>query len=393
MSEIDVRDVSKRYRRISTGVPRSLRTFYERAPRVDHWALRGVSFSVTRGETVGILGRNGSGKSTLLRVLSGITRPTTGEIVVRRRAHALLSLGEGLHPLLSGEENALTTAMLAGLTRREARRRLPDIAAFAELEAHMDQPLRTFSDGMRLRLAFAAAIHVDPEILLIDEILSVGDLRFQQKCFGYLQQLQGAGATIVVTSHDLRQILQLCQRALWLANGELRHLGETTEVVERYENAMNEGVPVREPWPEGGSRHGTGEVEVVNVRLLDGRMDETASVSAGAALTVEIDFVAHTPIPDAIFGVSAHSQSDGSRCFDLNTSADGHRIGALDGPGTVRLHLDELELVPGSYRLDVGVYEASWAYPYDYLWQAFPLEVCDPGSGAAQATKRRWSMQ
>ena len=393
MSEIEVRRVGKRYRRVSTGVPRSLRTLHERAPRVEHWALRDVSFSVTRGETVGILGRNGSGKSTLLRVLAGITRPTTGQVVVRRRAHGLLSLGEGLHPLLSGEENALTTAMLAGLTRREAQRRLPDIAAFAELESYMDQPLRTFSEGMRLRLAFAAAIHVDPQILLIDEILSVGDLRFQQKCFSYLQQLQGAGVTIVVTSHDLRQLLQLCQRAVWLANGELRHLGETTEVIERYENAMNEGVPIREPWPEGGSRHGTGEIEVVAVRLLDSQSVETACIPAGTGLTVEIDFVAHTEVPDAIFGVSAHSQSDGSRCFDLNTSADGHRIGRLDGPGTVRLHLDEVELVAGSYRLDVGVYEANWEFPYDYLWQAFPLEVTDPGDGSERAPRRRWSMQ
>ncbi|MDQ4143325.1 MAG: ABC transporter ATP-binding protein [Actinomycetota bacterium] len=393
MSEIELRGVGKLYRRVSTGVPRSLRTLTERAPRLEHWALRDVSFSVTRGETVGVLGRNGSGKSTLLRVLAAITRPTRGDVVVRRRPHGLLSLGEGLHPLLSAEENAITTAMLAGLTRREAQRRLPDIAAFAELEAHMDQPLRTFSDGMRLRLAFAAAVHVDPEILLIDEILSVGDLRFQQKCFAYLQHLQGAGVTIVVTSHDLRQILQLCQRALWLAGGEVRHLGETTEVVERYENAMNEGVPVREPWPGGGSRHGTGQVEVVAVRLLDGKMDETACIGRGAPLTVEIDFVAHTPVPDAIFGVSAHSQTDGSRCLDLNTQADGHSIGRLEGPGTVCLHLDEVDLEGGSYRIDVGVYEANWEFPYDYLWQAFPLEVSDPHGREAKRPKRRWSMR
>ncbi|HVE45839.1 MAG TPA: ABC transporter ATP-binding protein [Acidimicrobiales bacterium] len=393
MSEIEVHQVGKRYRLSSTGMPRTLQTLPERTSRIEQWALRDVDLSVARGETVGLIGRNGSGKSTLLRVLAGITRPTCGRVVVRGRVHGLLSLGEGLHPLLSGEENAFTTAILAGLTRREARRRLPDIAAFAELEEHMDQPLRTFSAGMRLRLAFSAAIHANPEILLIDEILSVGDLRFQEKCFVYLQQLQSSGVTIVLASHELAQILRLSQRAVWMADGQVRHIGEAAEVVERYEQAMNEGVPAREPWPEGGSRHGTGEVEVVKVRILDGDGMETNVIGGTGPMTVEIDFMAHQAVPDAIFGVSAHALSDGVRAFDLNTRADGHVVGSLEGPGTIRLHLDRMNLEGGSYRLDVGIYEAKWAFPYDYLWQAFPLEVQPRERPGRQGPPHRWALE
>ena len=162
MADIELSHVAKRFRRTTTGVPRSLRTLADRGPRIEQWALRDVSFSVVRGETLGLVGKNGSGKSTLLRMLGGLTSPTRGRITVRRKVSGLLTIGEGLHPLLSGEENALTGAILAGLTRLEARRRLARMAEFAELEDHMDQPLRTFSDGMRLKLAVAVAVHVDP---------------------------------------------------------------------------------------------------------------------------------------------------------------------------------------------------------------------------------------
>jgi lipopolysaccharide transport system ATP-binding protein len=393
MIDIELTRVSKRYRRSSTGLPRTLRTLPDRGPAVEQWALDGVSFSVVPGETVGLMGRNGSGKSTLLRILGGLTNPTRGTVAVCRKVSGLLTLGEGLHPLLSGEENALTGAILAGLTRSEARQRLPEIAAFAELEDHMDQPLRTFSDGMRLRLAFSVAVHVDPEILLIDEVLAVGDLRFQEKCYSFLNDLQDRGVTVIVTSHYLEQIRRLCQRAVWLADGRVKCVGEAAEVADAYEDAMNEGIPERDPGPHGGQRHGTGEVEITSVRLVNRHGRETKAISPGSALTVEIDYVAHQQVADAIFGVSAHTERDGVRCFDITTKADGHVVGPLRGAGTVRLHLERLDLTGGCYHLDVGVYEANWDRPYDYLWRAFPLEVTASNGSGFLGPPHRWSLK
>src|SRR5680860_22719 len=394
MNEIEVAGVSKRYRYASSGMPRKLKTLGQRGERVDHWALREVSFAVARGETVGVMGKNASGKSTLLRLLAGITRPTVGSIRILRSVSGLLTLGEGMHPLLSGEENVFSGAIVAGMKRAEALRRLQQIASFAELEEHMDQPLRTYSDGMRLRLAFAVAIHVDPEILLVDEVLAVGDLRFQEKCFSHLESLQAAGVTVVVASHDLNQILRLSTRALWLVDGSIQHIGESSEVVDHYKTAVSDSMTLREPLTIGGRRHGSGEVEILEVRLLDSRGKETDLIAPGGPLTVEIEFVAHQEVLGAIFVVSDHGDRDGIRCFDLHTGEQGGPVGRLHGPGIVRLHLDRLDLTGGRYRLDVGIFESSWERAYDYLWQAFPVQVSGQADEVAVLRPpHRWSMQ
>lgn len=393
MNEIEVDDVSKHYRYSFSSMPRKLRTLGKRGKRVDHWALRNVSFAVARGETVGVIGKNASGKSTLLRLLAGITRPTLGSVRIRRRVSGLLTLGEGMHPLLSGEENAFSGAILSGLTRAEALRRLKEIASFAELEDHMDQPLRTYSDGMRLRLAFSVAIHVDPEILLVDEVLAVGDLRFQEKCFSHLQSLQAAGVTVVVASHDMDQILRLSTRALWLVDGSIRHIGESVKVVDHYRSASSGGASPRPSAISGGQRQGSGVVEILGVRLLDARGVETGVIAPGGPLTVEIGFVAHQEVPDAIFGVSAHAERDGVRCFDLNTGEQGP-VGRLSGRGTIQLSLERLDLTGGHYKLDVGIFGSDWESTYDYLWQAFPLEVSGHAHGVAVLQPpHRWRLR
>ena len=392
MTVIELRNVGKRYRRAAIG-ERRLRNIGQWGPSEDRWALKDVSFHVSAGETFGLIGRNGSGKSTLLRVLAGITRPTCGTVSVARRISGLLTLGEGFHPLLSAEENAVTQAILAGLPRREAQARLPDIATFAELEDQMDQALRTFSDGMRLRLGFAVAINVDPEVLLIDELLAVGDLRFQRKCFNHLETLQAAGVTIVVASHDLSQLSKMCMRALWLSDGNVREIGNATEVAERYEHAMSAAAPRRSTNTEG-HRLGSGEVDITQVRLLDARGRETSNLMSGEAVTIEIGFDAHRTLSDAIFGVSARSKHDNVAQFDLSTARDGHTVGRLGGEGAISLHIDRLDLVAGSYWLDVGVYEANWDRPYDYRWQMLAFEVSPSDSGGlSQPASHRWSIK
>ncbi|MDP8958576.1 MAG: ATP-binding cassette domain-containing protein [Actinomycetota bacterium] len=389
MREIDVRRISKRYRRSPTEGPRTLRTLTRGNGGGFTWALRDVSFSVDRGETLGLIGPNGSGKSTLLRLLAGLTVPTGGDIETRGQVSGLLTLGEGFHPLLSGEENAFTGAILAGLTRREARRRVASIAAFAELDEEMERPLRTLSDGQRLRLAFAAAIHIEPEILLIDEILAVGDLRFQEKCFAHLDALQNQGVTIVVATHDLGQVERLCRRALWIEGGRTRRIGEASEVVELYQDSQR--LPAT-PLPGGGTRSGTKEVEVVDVRFLDRRGRSTGWVKSGAPLTIAIDFVAHTGVPDAIFGVSFHSEGGLVRCLDVNTQVDQGAVGPLAGPGTIRLHLDRLDLAGGGYLVDVGIFAEDWNGTYDYLWQGYTLKVEGRGEAGLLEPPRRWRL-
>lgn len=388
MIAIEVTSVSKHFRRSSTSGPRSLRTLHDRTDEIDYWALRDVSFSVGQGETVGLLGRNGSGKSTLLRILAGLTRPTSGAVVLRGAVSGLLTLGEGFHSLLSGEENALTGAILAGFTRRQARQRLPAIAAFAELERFMDQPLRTYSDGMRLRLAFATAIHVEPEILLLDEVLAVGDVRFREKCFARLEELQAEGVSIVLTSHEISQVRRLCQRAVWLADGVVRAAGDADDVADRYEEAMTGDEP-QEALPGGGLRIGRREVEITDVRLVDDTDRVTKAFRSGSAFTIQIDFDANQVVDDAIFGVSAHTDSDALRCFDLSTEPDAFSVGELSGPGTIRLHIDRLDLAAGRYWLDVGVYSGEWR-PYDYHWQAIPFDVHGSIGGGPLGPPHQW---
>jgi lipopolysaccharide transport system ATP-binding protein len=393
MTVIEVKGLGKRYRRAAIG-DRSFRNIGQWGPSIERWALRDVSFHVSQGEALGLVGRNGSGKSTLLRLLAGVTRPTTGSLSVARRVGGLLTLGEGFHPLLTAAENAVTQAILAGLTRRQARARLQDIAAFAELEDHMDQPLRTFSDGMRLRLGFAVAINVDPEVLLIDELLAVGDLRFQQKCLGHLETLRSSGVTIVVASHNLMQVSRLCVRALWLNEGCVREIGEATQITERYARAMSEAAPRRDSPSEKEHRLGSGEVDITDVRLLDESGQKTSSLVFGRPATVEITFAARHAVPDAIFGVSARSTRDSSSQFDLSTARDGHTIGRLDGDGAVSLHIERMDLASGSYWLDVGIYEANWDRPFDYRWQILAFDVSAPEDGATStASTHHWSIK
>ncbi|MBA3350464.1 MAG: ABC transporter ATP-binding protein [Actinobacteria bacterium] len=392
MSDITVIEVSKRYRIAPGGGPRRLRRLNQLGARKEHWALRDISFDLGRGESIGLLGRNGSGKSTLLRLLGRVTQPTSGQINIGRKVGGLLTLGEAFHPLLSGEENAITGAIVAGLTRRQATRRLSDIAAFAELEEFLDQPLRTYSDGMRLRLAFATAINIDPEILLIDEVLAVGDIRFRDKCMQKLNELRESGVSAVVASHYMAQLKAVCDRAIWLADGRVRVMGYVDDVVERYERAMEETAPVRESGGLAAKRFGTGDVEITDVKLLNAAGAAVTTFPAGSAATVMIDYLAHKEVVEPIFGVSVHSVADGIRCFDVSTAADGQSTGTLKGPGRIQLHLERIALAKGAYHLDAGVYEGTWEHTYDYLWQALYFDVTSANAKVVRQP-RTWSME
>jgi homopolymeric O-antigen transport system ATP-binding protein len=356
------------------------------------WALQDINLQIGAGETFGIIGANGSGKSTLLRLIGGLGKPTRGRIERRRTVGAMMTLGESFDTLLTGRENAITAGILAGYTRRQAKGRLDEIVEFAELEEFFDLPIRIYSDGMQMRLAFAVAISARPEILLIDEVLSVGDLRFQEKCFARLAELQNDGATILFCSHDETQVSRLCDRVVWLSHGRMQAIGTPDDVYQAYREAMRAeterrtlSAPVVPRHPRSDlkleeNRFGTLEVEIAAVRIDPPRVELRAG-GGPTPVRVEIDLEPRVPVNEPIVGVSLRRLSDGALIADVSTEGDGARVGRLDRPTTITLLFERLDVEPGAYCLDVGVYEPEWAYVYDYHWQAYRLDVSGRGGG------------
>lgn len=387
MNAIEATSISKRYRRVVGS--RTLRGLLDHPVRHEFWAIRDVSINVGRGETIAVIGANGSGKSTLLRVLAGVTKPTNGKLAIHDRVNGLLTLGEGFHPELSGTEAAITGAILAGYGRREARRLVSIIARFAELEDQMHQPLRTYSDGQRLRLAFSVAIHIEPEILLIDEILAVGDLGFQDKCIQRITGMKEAGTTIIMATHNLADVVRLCNRALWLHDGKVRGLGEAEQITSEY----RAGSPASsQPVPLSGRRTGSGEIRITSIRLMDGHGSETADAMSGSALAVEFAYTNSSDISEAIFGVGIHTKPGGKQCVDVNTLSDGHPVGNLGPGGTVRLEFDRMDLGAGTYAVEVGAYTRDWK-PLDYIWEAMTFNVSGSGDPGMVTPPRQWSLK
>jgi len=263
---IEVQGISKRYvrgSRSSSGLlrdtlARTLRspwTVFQRRKPDTFWALDDVSLQVGEGEVLGLIGRNGSGKTTLLKILSRITRPTAGWAEIHGRVGSLLEVGTGFHPELTGRENAYLSGAILGMSRQEITRKFDDIVAFAELEKFIDTPVKHYSSGMYVRLAFAVAAHLEPEILLVDEVLAVGDFKFQKKCLSKMGDVARAGRTIILVSHQLNQIRRLCQRVVWLDGGRLRETGPTSEVIGSYEREMSSPDALIEKGPQGGKAH------------------------------------------------------------------------------------------------------------------------------------------
>ncbi len=394
---IIVDNLSKSFRRYD---PHQPQTFQEavlkglrRLRPTDHfWALRDISFRVAAGTMLGIIGENGAGKSTLLRLIGGVGRPDKGGTQAHGRIGALLDLGASFHSDLTGRENVFVSGVIAGLTRQEVKERFDAIVEFAELENFIDNPLRTYSTGMEMRLAFAIAAHIDPDILLIDEVLAVGDVAFQQKCLHRIAQFKARGCTIVLISHDAAVVRELCDEALWLRQGQLVAHGPAPLVVEQYVAEMMAETKRRTPivhptaiTPTGvelrinDNRFGSLEMEIMVVHLLNSAGMPITKLDSHAPIHVQIEYQAPKPIQAPIFGVSI-SNEDGLICYDTNTMAAGLTLPTIQGHGQIGLELDRLDLKGGSYYIDVGVYERDWAYTYDYHWHVYPLLISRGGS-------------
>ena len=389
---ISARDVSKLYRRHQgrhqfKTLKSALLTgslISDLAPGETFTALDQVSFDVPRGSTFGVIGENGSGKSTLLKLVAGISKPSTGSLTVDGRVSALIELGAGFHPEISGRENVVINGIMLGLTRREVEARFDEIVAFAELEDFIDAPVKTYSSGMYMRLGFAVAIHVEPDVLLIDEVLAVGDEAFTRKCLDKISEFHRRGKTIVFVTHTLGLVAKMCDDVLWLRHGNIADRGDPQRVVDAYLTYVAGGEDARlkaqqaaaqaalpettsGEEPTGGyrpGRWGSREVEISSVRLFDGRGQERRVFAPGETLTLSLAVQAEQPVEDFVFGLGLFS-ADGTHLYGTNTDIEEFRSRRLEGTGEVRFLVEDLRLVEGTYFVDVAAHRKDGT-PYDY---------------------------
>jgi ABC-type polysaccharide/polyol phosphate transport system ATPase subunit len=428
MNAIELTDVSKVYRRYSGKQFSTLKSaLLQRSivrdlqPSEIFPALNGVSFTVPKGSTYGVIGRNGSGKSTALKLVAGITKPTSGTVKVVGRTSALIELGAGFHPEISGRENVFINGIMLGLTRKEVQERFDDIVDFAELREFIDAPVKTYSSGMYMRLGFAVAIHVDPDVLLVDEVLAVGDEGFTHKCLDKFAEFRRSGKTILLVTHSLGLVERFCDEALWIDAGRAREHGDPRRVIDAYLTEVEKGeeqllatttaravagaaggAPAampsakREASTSGGraprekdnvapresnesetapespqdmfkaieGRWGAREIEITDVTLLDKAGEPSFVFHSGDPMSVRLKVFAGAATDDFVFGVSLFN-ADGVCCYGTNTDLEEMTSERLEGAGDVTFAIDSLDLVEGTYKLDVAVHKRD-GYPYDY---------------------------
>ncbi|HUK13341.1 MAG TPA: ABC transporter ATP-binding protein [Thermoanaerobaculaceae bacterium] len=352
-------------------------------------ALKDVSFEVAPGETVGVIGPNGSGKSTLLKLVAGILRPSSGTVDVRGRVTALIELGAGFHPEISGRDNALVNGMMLGLSKAEVLRRLPGIVEFSGIGAFIDQPVKTYSSGMYVRLGFAVAVAVEPDVLVVDEILAVGDEAFAHRCLDRIAQLQRQGTAILLVSHDLGLVEQLADRALYLRGGSPVLLGTAGAVVARYRSDVASEESVGEAQVGTPRRWGNGDVTLDAVELVDRGGRPVRLLSSGEAAGIRLAYTAKAAKTDFVFGI-AISREDGVHVFGTNTELDGWTSERLDGSGEVVVEFPALELAPGRYLVDAAVHSKA-GLAYDYACEALAFTVAAPvGWPGSYAPRHAW---
>ena len=397
---IDVRDVKKKFRvfrdRGNTLKERLL--FAGRRKHEEHWVLKGVSFQVRKGEAVGLIGENGCGKSTTLKLLTKILFPDEGTIEMKGRVSSLIELGAGFHPDLSGRENIYTNASIFGLKKKEIDERLGEIIAFSELEQYIDEPVRTYSSGMYMRLAFAVAINVDADILLIDEILAVGDAAFQAKCFRKLQKIKAAGTTIVIVSHAMGQIEQICDRSIWLNDGVICREGPPRDVHPYYMKWMSHkgqdtAAEAEDPDDAGNlKRWGSGEARMTAVSVLDADGKEQHSFSPEEPFTIRIDYEAKKELTDAVAGIAIY-RSDGTLIYGTNTLIDTARPMTLKEKGRIGLKIGCLPAANGRYSIDLALHRPD-GFNYDFLRDVCQVVIADGMQTAGDiALPHEWTVE
>lgn len=391
---LEIKDLSKTFRRSSkrresyTTLKSLLLGFFKTssasAAVEETRAVQNLTVRVPKGASVGIIGRNGSGKSTLLKLITGIYKPSSGVISVEGRVAALIELGTGFHPDFTGRENVYLSGVMHGLSRAQIDERFDDIVEFAELKDFIDDPVRTYSSGMFMRLGFSLAIHTDPDILLIDEVLAVGDAGFTAKCKERISELKKEGKTLLLVSHDLESVERWCDEAIWLDKGIVKDRGDPRRVIDHYRQFIEKGEEEQLIEAQGESYHrvsghgvsgggldsegpkrwGGREIAITGARLLNSENQPHLLFHTDDRMIVELDYEVKEPQTDIVFGVAV-SRADGLLVFGTNTDIERIAFAKTPTKGIVRLELDRLGLLEGRYRLDLAVHKQD-GYPYDY---------------------------
>lgn len=421
---IDVNNITKSFKVFpDKGSQLKERLLFRKRSRFEERnVLRGISFQVKKGEAIGLIGHNGCGKSTTLKLLTKIMFPDTGSITMNGRVSSLIELGAGFHPDMSGRENIYTNAAIFGLTKKEIDARLKSIISFSELEEFIDNPVRTYSSGMYMRLAFSVAINVDADILLIDEILAVGDANFQAKCFNKLKEIKAHGTTIVIVSHSLGQIEQICDRSIWIHEGLIKAEGEPKEIDLEYLDFMgrrmqeNSGKELAEQQsdnennddkdtgsdagtddendPDGkpeSKRWGSGDARIKNIKALTAEGTPQRIFRTGEKIIFRLDYTVKKPVEDAVFGIGIFNRA-GVQCYGTNTRIDKHEKFRLTHSGSAEIILEEVDLLAGEYLIDLAI-ETGDGIPVDYFREAYTIEMINSqGDVGIARLKHQWKI-
>ena len=431
---IEVKNVTKKYK-VFYDKGNQLKErllFFKRNRYEERWVLKGIDFRVAKGEAIGLIGKNGCGKSTTLKLLTKIIYPDTGSIHMKGRVSSLIELGAGFHPDMTGRENIYTNASIFGLSRKEIEAKIDDIIAFSELQEYIDNPVRTYSSGMYMRLAFSVAINVNADILLIDEILAVGDANFQAKCFNKLREIKRKGTTIVIVSHSLGQIEQICEKSIWICDGEIRMEGSPRNVHPEYMEYMNEirieldetekrrleqreqelqqekeqqaKVEAHKAWEEAQKakeeaqminankkRYGNRHAHIHTVTLKNGKGEETSSFRMGQSMQIAYSYTVSEKVEDAVFGFGIF-RSDGLWCYGTNTRIENFDNFDLEKEGGLVIDLEDLNLLQGEYWVDLAI-EQGDGIPVDYYKEVCKFDVYSPVSDVGVCRiKHKWNI-
>jgi teichoic acid transport system ATP-binding protein len=345
--------------RLKQGIFRGRKKFFR-----EFWALRDVSFDIKKGETIGIIGRNGSGKSTLLQIIAGTLSKTSGDVLVNGRISALLELGSGFNPEFTGRENVILSAAIMGISTKEILERMPLIEQFAEIGEFIDQPVKSYSSGMFLRLAFACAVNVDPDILIVDEALAVGDMQFQLKCIEKMKSFKSQGKTILFVSHDAYSMRNFCDQAIWMMDGQIHLRGDVNTVTNAYQDFMKSGFDLNDT-PEIREDTWKDILSIDSVIFLDSDGKQKKDFGYGENLTVKVEFTILTSKEGIVGGIAIYDRQNTYVC-GLNTKLDEYPLPSEPGKYNLILSYENINLLPGTYFVDVGFYESSAVVCLDY---------------------------
>jgi ABC-type polysaccharide/polyol phosphate transport system ATPase subunit len=398
MNAIEIENVSKLYKKFAHKKQfQTLKSallggnlFETLSPLQSFSALKDVNCTIAKGSMFGIIGSNGSGKSTLLKLIAGISKPTYGKVTTHGKISALIELGAGFHPEISGRENIFINGIMLGLTRKEISRKFDEIVKFAELEEFIDQPVKTYSSGMFMRLGFAVAVNVDPDILVIDEVLAVGDEAFAHKCLDKIGDFKKRKKTMVLVTHSMGMVEKLCDSAMWLKKGQVMKIGdprmvcgsylmdvegkeekdlqaEYEKVAEKLAMSQDSGSRIQQ------SRWGGGEIQITKVQLLDAHEQEKHVFTTGEPIQIKLFVRAREVVDDFVFGIGIFN-SEGICCYGTNTHIEQYEPLELKGSGEITFYIDQLNLIEGTYFMDVAAHRRD-EYPYDYHRHLYTFKV------------------